>query len=96
MEATRWRNGCRLVAAQSSITKCTKQFDRMGIHINLAVVMHDWSRRHGLAGPSLTLGVQDISFNRMEYEADVGVPAGRCPQNDCGVNASNAAAYDCK
>ena len=46
----------------------------MSIHINLAVVMHDWSRRHGLAGPSLTLGVQGISFNRREYEAALASP----------------------
>ena len=36
----------------------------MGIHINLAVLMHDWIARHGLSGPVSTLGVQDVSFTR--------------------------------
>ena len=38
----------------------------MGIHINLAVVMHDWLRRHAVVGPALTLGVQDVSFRADE------------------------------
>ena len=46
----------------------------MELHINLAVVMHDWSRRHGLAGPTLTLGVQDVCFTRTEYAAALAPP----------------------
>jgi hypothetical protein len=40
----------------------------MGIHINLAVVLHDWFRRHAVAGPVLTLGVQDLAFRAGELD----------------------------
>ena len=40
----------------------------MGIHINLAVVLHDWFRRHAVVGPVLTLGVQDVSFQAHELD----------------------------
>jgi len=39
----------------------------VGIHINLAVLMHDWIARHGLSGPAVTLGVQDVSFTRDDF-----------------------------
>src|SRR5262245_43907335 len=39
----------------------------MGIHINLAVLMHDWIARHRLSGPALTLGVQQVSFTHNEF-----------------------------
>ena len=39
----------------------------MGIHINLAVLMHDWITRHALSGPVVTLGVQDLSFTRDDF-----------------------------
>jgi len=39
----------------------------VGIHINLAVLMRDWVTRHGLCGPALTLGVQDVSFTRADF-----------------------------
>lgn len=37
----------------------------MGIHLNLAVLLHDWIARHDLTGPVLTLGVQDIGFRSL-------------------------------
>lgn len=39
----------------------------MGIHINLATLMHEWVRRHRLAGPVLTLGVQQVTFTHQEF-----------------------------
>jgi hypothetical protein len=40
----------------------------MSIHINLAVVLHDWLRRHVVTGPVLTLGVQDVTFRGDELD----------------------------
>lgn len=40
----------------------------MGIHLNLAVIVLDWTRRHRLAGPTLTLGVQDIAFTPADFQ----------------------------
>lgn len=39
----------------------------MGIHINLATLLHDWVRRHQLSGPVLTLGVQQLTFTHEEF-----------------------------
>jgi hypothetical protein len=44
----------------------------MGIHINLAVVLHDWLRRHAVVGPVLTLGVQHLSFRADELDRALG------------------------
>jgi hypothetical protein len=41
----------------------------MGIHINLAVLLRDWTTRHRLSGPALTLGVQQIAFTHNEFAA---------------------------
>ena len=60
----------------------------MGIHINLAVVIRDWLYRHRLTGPSLTLGVQDINFTRIEYESRHRIRA-RCHDVDAGSAAND-------
>ena len=60
----------------------------MGIHINLAVVMHDWSRRHGLVGPSLTLGVKDTSFTRAEYDRALAPPDAAPRANEAASHAA--------
>jgi hypothetical protein len=44
----------------------------MGIHINLAVVLHDWLHRHAVSGPVLTLGVQDVTFRADELDRALG------------------------
>src|SRR5690242_7839815 len=68
--------------ARRAFRRARTWLDRMSIHINLAVVMHEWSRRHGLAGPSLTLGVQDVSFTRTEYDGALVPP-------DAGARATD-------
>src|SRR5260221_12731426 len=40
----------------------------MRIHINLAVLLHDWLRRHAVSGPVLTMGLQGSSFNGDELD----------------------------
>jgi hypothetical protein len=49
----------------------------MRIHINLAVVLHDWLHRHAVAGPVLTLGVQDVNFRADELDRALD----RCPKS---------------
>ena len=44
----------------------------MHTHINLAVLLHDWLRRHAVAGPVLTLGLLDGSFNADEFDRALG------------------------
>jgi hypothetical protein len=44
----------------------------MGIHINLALILHDWLRRYDVVGPVLTLGVQEVSFWRDELDRVLG------------------------
>jgi SAM-dependent methyltransferase len=43
----------------------------MGIHINLATLLLSWIRRHRLSGPTLTLGVQHVSFYHAEFKKHV-------------------------
>lgn len=47
----------------------------MRLHINLAVVLHDWLRRHTLSGPVLTLGLRDSSFSCDEFDRALARPA---------------------
>jgi hypothetical protein len=48
----------------------------MGIHINLAVLLRDWLRRHTVTGPVLTLGVQDVTFHGHELDRALDI----CPK----------------
>jgi hypothetical protein len=43
----------------------------MGIHINVAVELRSWCRKHNIGGPVLTLGVQDTQFTWKEYQEAV-------------------------
>jgi len=44
----------------------------MGIALNLAIVMRDWFQRHGVAGPAVTLGVQDLDFTEQTFATAIG------------------------
>jgi hypothetical protein len=44
----------------------------MRIHINLTILLHDWLHRHAVAGPVLTLGLLDGSFNGDELDRAFG------------------------
>jgi hypothetical protein len=46
--------------------------DHMRIHIDLAVGLYDWLRRHTVAGPVLTLGLEDVFFNSDELDRALG------------------------
>src|ERR1700726_4491049 len=43
----------------------------MGIHINVAVELRSWCRKHNIVGPLLTLGVQNTPFTWGEYQHTV-------------------------
>jgi predicted O-methyltransferase YrrM len=51
----------------------------MGIHINIAVELRSWCRKHRILGPLLTLGVQDTPFTWGEYQHAVGDKVGFDP-----------------
>lgn len=55
----------------------------MGIHLNLAVILHEWCRRYQLSGPALTLGVQETQFTHSEFQRAVG-PAPLAPPEKAG------------
>ena len=44
----------------------------MGVTLEQAVLIRDWSRRHHLDGPVFTLGRQQLNFSERELEIAVG------------------------
>src|SRR5579863_421637 len=46
----------------------------MGLDLNMSVLLHDWITRHGITGPLLTLGVQDLDYTPAQLARAFSMP----------------------
>ena len=60
----------------------------MGVTLEQAVLIRDWSRRHHLEGPVFTLGRQQLNFSERELEIGLG-SEGSCASAIEAMNASD-------
>jgi|GEM_PF-1411305 SAM-dependent methyltransferase len=69
----------------------------MGLDINMATILADWIERYAIAGPMLTLGVQQLSFtseqfrqadNRRDQERGSAITTAADLFSACGIEAT--------